>query len=157
MSAVVLHIIEQRLRFFHVAVLRESQQLARAVKVDLLVAQLGDQLRDVFRDRCEQRGQSRGSAHDVEALGGDARERQTGEGLVEHIGQQLRLVLRDLGNRADHFVLHRTRVGHDHDNEVYLIHRDDLEPADGNLRQRRGDGDRSVIGKAGEQLACLLN
>jgi len=147
MPAVVLHIIEQRLRLFRIAVFRKAQQLACAVKVDLLVAQLGDQLGDVFGHRREQRGQACGPAHDVEALGRDARERQTGEGLVEHIGQKLRLVLGDLRNRPDHFVLDGARVGHNDDDKIHFVHRDDLELADRDLRERRGDRDRCVIGQ----------
>ncbi len=91
--AVVLHVIEQRLRLFRIAVLRKTKQLAGTVEVNLLVAQLGDQLCDVLGHRSEQRGQSRGAAHNVESLGGDARERQSGQRLVEHIGEQFGLIL----------------------------------------------------------------
>ena len=114
-------------------------------------------LGDVFGHRREQRGQACGPAHDVEAFGRDVRERQTGEGLVEHISQKLRLVLGDLRDCPDHFVLDGARVGHNDDDKSHFVHRDDLELADRDLRERGGDRDRCVIGQRGEQLACLLH
>ena len=51
-----------------------------------------DRLCDVLGHRSEQRGQSRGAAHNVESLGGDVRERQSGQRLVEYIGEQLGLI-----------------------------------------------------------------
>ena len=157
MLAVVLHVIEQRLCFFRIAVLRKTKQLAGTVEVNLLVAQLGDQLCDVLGHRSEQRGQSRGAAHNVESLGGDARERQSGQRLVEYIGEQLGLILGDLSHRADHFVLNRTRIRNHYDYEIHLIDCDDLKLPDGDLCHGRCDSNRRVIRQTGEQLAGLLN